>query len=412
MDRIRHLCTIHTTRSAWVFVFWLIPAAEFLVAQTAISPTDIGELIARLDSDSYDARKQATLELIDLGAESAVPIVQAIKTGSREVIMRGIHVLGQQARSESTDTEQAARAGLQRVLQLNDRSAVTNAAKALRAVDQWRQETAIVELRRLGVDTADSVNINQAFAGVYPFSSKELFITDRWHGQPDDLRHLRWVRDLQQLYVSGKHIGDEHMVYIAKATSLSSLILERTSVTEEGLAHLTSMANLSSVDIHYAEISDEGAKHLTQIENLFRVGLKGSKISEAGEKRLIARVGNNLELHRGALLGVSASPIQPAGIGGCPVSAVTAGSAAEKCGIRPQDVIVAIDGEKIDSFPTLKAVMAKRSGGEQVEIKFLRGSDTITAKATLGEWQLFNRGGLPPQQQRLPQRPFRQVPGR
>jgi hypothetical protein len=394
----------------------LILPCPFAAAVVQAEPTSdkvasTSELIAQLDSDSYDARKRATQQLIAAGADAAVPLVAAVQQGSREVMMRAIHVLDQQARSDDPIVEQAARTALQRTIQVGSSSAINRAQNALASIDRWRQDNALEKLRELGAKTSDMYLLGRTFfqAGR---PTTPLVIGDDWRGQPDDLRHLRWVTDLEQIHLTGKRITDEEMKYVAQAPNLESIVLHRTSVTDAGLAFLAQMPHLSSVDIQYLTLSDEGVQHLTKIENLYRLSLKGTKVSDEGARQLAARVGEGIfDFHRGAMLGVQADPTILAG-NGCPVQHVTVNSAAEACGLRGGDVIIAIDDDKVDSFETLRALMAKRGGGEKIAIQYRRGGETHSTTALLGEWPLepiietgLERGGLP---QAQPQ--FRQLP--
>jgi regulator of sigma E protease len=63
------------------------------------------------------------------------------------------------------------------------------------------------------------------------------------------------------------------------------------------------------------------------------------------------------------------------------VDSVVAGSAAERAGFLPGDVILAVDGAKIDSFTDLQRIVSV-STGSQLTIVVRRGTEDLTLKAT------------------------------
>jgi S1-C subfamily serine protease len=59
---------------------------------------------------------------------------------------------------------------------------------------------------------------------------------------------------------------------------------------------------------------------------------------------------------------------------------IVPGSAAEKAGLRPGDIIVAINGKPVVSAAQLRTRIRLKRVGESIEIEFLRGGDRVTAK--------------------------------
>lgn len=66
-------------------------------------------------------------------------------------------------------------------------------------------------------------------------------------------------------------------------------------------------------------------------------------------------------------------------------SAVMPGSAADKAGIKENDIILEIDGVKIDEKNTLAKLIQKHNPGDDVSLKIWRAGEEKTIKATLGE---------------------------
>ncbi|MBI3998698.1 MAG: trypsin-like peptidase domain-containing protein [Armatimonadetes bacterium] len=67
------------------------------------------------------------------------------------------------------------------------------------------------------------------------------------------------------------------------------------------------------------------------------------------------------------------------------------GSPAERAGMRPQDIIVAIDGQKISNISDLRREIFKKKPGEVVKVEVFREGQRITLSVTLTEL----RSGIP-----------------
>jgi len=84
--------------------------------------------------------------------------------------------------------------------------------------------------------------------------------------------------------------------------------------------------------------------------------------------------------------------------GGAVVMMVGAGSPAEKAGIQLEDVIVAINGQRVDSSSRLRLIVSGAKPGSQIPIDLMRGGKRMTVTATLEampEEALSEIGGRP-----------------
>lgn len=66
-------------------------------------------------------------------------------------------------------------------------------------------------------------------------------------------------------------------------------------------------------------------------------------------------------------------------------AAVISGSAADSAGIKEGDVILEVNGQKITEENPLAELIAEYNPGDKMTIKILRGTEELTAEATLGE---------------------------
>jgi S1-C subfamily serine protease len=94
-----------------------------------------------------------------------------------------------------------------------------------------------------------------------------------------------------------------------------------------------------------------------------------------------------------AYIGIAYAPLTPglaAQLGvkadqGAIVTAVVPGSPADTAGLKPGDVITAIDGTKIVSESDLARVISQHKAQDKIKVTALRGSTQLTLDVTLGE---------------------------
>jgi serine protease Do len=90
-------------------------------------------------------------------------------------------------------------------------------------------------------------------------------------------------------------------------------------------------------------------------------------------------------VHRGETgIGIQAiTPILAAGLNlstnwGVIVSDVVPGSPADSAGLKVKDIITSIDGKPVESLPSIGTRLSMRTGGEQVKLGVLRGSEKLS----------------------------------
>ena len=87
-----------------------------------------------------------------------------------------------------------------------------------------------------------------------------------------------------------------------------------------------------------------------------------------------------------AFLGVEAAADVNGGIApaGAEIANVTPGGPAENAGIQPGDIIVAIDGKKVDAFDQVSAIVNAHKVGDQIDVRVDRGGGERSFHVKLG----------------------------
>jgi len=103
--------------------------------------------------------------------------------------------------------------------------------------------------------------------------------------------------------------------------------------------------------------------------------------------RQIARFG---EVRRGRL-GIQMQDLP--GRDGAAIAQVQSESPAEKAGLRPGDIVTAVNGRPVRGAAELRAQLGVIAAGESVEMRVQRGAETRTVRARIGELEARHAGG-------------------
>jgi serine protease Do len=69
----------------------------------------------------------------------------------------------------------------------------------------------------------------------------------------------------------------------------------------------------------------------------------------------------------------------------CTITQVVQGSPADKAGLKASDVVVKMDGQKIEKFDDLSSLVRKKKPGDEVSVDVVRGEEMLTLKVKLGK---------------------------
>jgi hypothetical protein len=350
---------------------------------TANEPTatEIQRWVEGLGAKRFGERAFATQKLIAAGRPAIDPVVEAVKQGDLEVIVRGIHVLREIALSHTSDDLDTALMALEQLARITDSSTGRRAAETLNRLAGLRQRRAKDELRQLGA----TVHMPETGLGrQIMYGVDTLEIDEKFRGNGEDLARLRWLPDVRQVVFEGPQVKDEWLAHLAKMTSLHYLTLREVNVGDVGLAHVNKVATLQHVRILYCPLSDRSMESLKGLKGLAKLSLFGTKVTSDGAKQLADALDTTeVDYRQGAFLGIGgdAHPL------GFIVGTVHEKSAASRAGLQYGDVITKFAGQKAPDFEALTALIGKQRPGDTVKIELIRRGQTMNKEVQLGEWQ-------------------------
>jgi membrane-associated protease RseP (regulator of RpoE activity) len=303
------------------------------------APERIQRWIEQLDSDEYWTREEASKRLYQAGARAVEALAGAARSDKLEVSTRAVGVLSRLLELEDPTVELAAETALEEIAASRVTSAAARAESALDGYRGSRQDRVLTKLRQLGATIT-----TQAPTG--DIVTADITIGEGWRGTTADLASLKRLPSLQELHI-------------------------------------------------YSEsVNDDAVKHLLPLKQLTKLELFGTGISEDGFARLARSLASTtIDRRKGGLLGVMGDRLLNGG--GCLVTTIQPGSAAEKAGLQPGDLIKKFEGQPVADFDSLTKLIATKGGGETVEIELERQTQvgdkierqTLTKKAALDKWK-------------------------
>jgi hypothetical protein len=341
---------------------------------------DVHSWIEQLNSSEFQLRDAATQKLIQARSTAVVPVIRAVTGASLEVTLRGVFILRELALCGEDLTEQAATEGLQKIAKDPLNRAAGRAREALIALDDLRQDRAFRELQKLGaVINPDHEEMGLTAGGVFAVE-----IGDKWQGRVEDLRHLRWLRDVEQLTLDGPQVTDAWFRYLEGMDQLYILKIRRAGISHEALAGLPAIKRLQYVKLLYVDIDDRAIKHLKRCTQVSKVLAYGTKLGDEGAAQLV-EAGIDVDLRRGAFLGISVPRADEDK--NWFINYVTPGSSADRAGILAGDRITQFDGREVVDFRSLMAMIAAHDVDDTAEVVVNRRGKLVTKAITFGEWE-------------------------
>ncbi|MDP3794664.1 MAG: trypsin-like peptidase domain-containing protein [bacterium] len=131
---------------------------------------------------------------------------------------------------------------------------------------------------------------------------------------------------------------------------------------------------LGAQSVGFAIPIDQAKKMITEVESTGKLSVPFLGVRYVIITEALARA-NDLPVNYGAYIAGGASN-EPA---------ITQGSPAAIAGLREGDIILEMDGTRIDGQNTLAELITRHSVGQEVRLTVLRADETLTLNARLGE---------------------------
>ncbi len=164
---------------------------------------------------------------------------------------------------------------------------------------------------------------------------------------------------------------------------IKSLVFDGCKFSDAALKKMLAFSTLGSLELAQMELDSAVFQRLEKMKTLRSLKLSGCKYPFPAYKKLTEkRPEIYIDFTTKAFLGVRSVP----GDSTCQISDVVSGSAAEKGGIQPNDVIVEVNGHKIDQFNDLRAHIALYEGGDQLNLTIVRNGKKIKVQVILGDY--------------------------
>ncbi len=379
--RCRTRISVVTIGTIWVGL--LFPLANSSGQELAEARAKrIRSWIQQLDAAEYDARDEATRQLISIGHQAVEPLRAAVheRAASLEVATRGIYVLRKLGFSGDAETEEAAWRVLTKIAERQVTAAAQHAADAVETLSQLKQDRALVALQALGAKVIPNyVEFGMLGSGLFAVEFGE-----EWRGTEDDLKQLKWLRDVEQANFIGQQVTDQWLEHVGGMEGLLFVKIARARISDAALKHLKHLPQMRVVKLIYVSVGDGAVEHLAACRKISTVVAYGTRLSVAGAERLQTR-GISVDRRKGAFLGIRASIDNNRE--NWRIDEVTPGSAAEKGGLLPGDTIVKYGDRTVRDFEVLQKMIAENISGDTVKLQVRRAGKIIDREITFGQWQ-------------------------
>jgi PDZ domain-containing protein len=313
---------------------WPNPHQSRQAETVAVTGEQLSKWIRQLDDDQYLKREAAQQNLLATGepALAMVSAVAASTSASLESATRTVRILTTWSNSKEPSLRLAA---LESLALLDNHPAAAAMASEVLAV--LHEQLAIESIERLGgqcspagITMIGNTNIRAIDRNQSPL---RVTIGSRWKGTDDDLKLICKIR--------------------------------RTYV----------------VSLHSAPVGDQALTHLTGIKNLKRVEIYGNPFSPTALDSLRKALPDKVYVRSAAKLGIQGDEAE----GGSRIIGVQKGTAADKAGLRPYDIIIQLDGKKVENFQSLTQLIAAHQPGDTVMLTVVRGRGIVGGKAQKGK---------------------------
>lgn len=345
--------------------------------------------VQQLDSTSFQEREVATRRLMEAGVSSLRPLAEAVTHRSAEVRVRALEILESHAASSDWDLQLAARDMIEEIL----KEAPAQTAHAIRSslvrIDELRAERTLAWFISKGAipERAPFVVDGQIREGI-----SSLTIKENWQGTSEDLERLSWLEEVRTLVLEGRQIKDSTIEAALQIEGLSILEIKDADISPRIFETVpeSTAASLLSLTIKYSPVNDETLEDVEGFQRLQILALYGTEATRERLAEYEARHrSTEVDYRMGGFLGVRGvtEPLSGFTESLCRISEVVAGSAAEKAGLRVDDVVIEANGREVRGIEELIDVARPLVPGDKIELSLLRDDKPVETTLILGRWE-------------------------
>lgn len=297
--------------------------------QRQVSEEVLKQLAKKLDDGRFAVREKAQRDLAAAGAVAVLPVQQAARSGSLEKSTRAVNILLEWSGSNNDELRFAA---LQHLSELSHRPAEAELARKI--LSRFREQVALTTLVEAGA----------------------------------------------------KIRRDPRVVLNTSYLTLQVVFGPEVNPDAELLAAISEVRAISVVSFYSTKVSAKALKSLETAQQIQRIEFYGTEVSDTSIARLKEKLPNavQIDVRNSAQLGVRGNTDRNDGL----ITYVLPGSAAERAGLRANDVVTHVDGYEVRGFVHLTSLIAEHKAGEKATLTVQRPNveEPFDLEVTFGRW--------------------------
>ncbi|MEL6106493.1 MAG: PDZ domain-containing protein [Planctomycetota bacterium] len=336
----------------------------------------------QLSHDSYLRREAASRHLIRGGREAIPILIDQLKSNDLEVVQRVVAILTRIADAEAPgESEQPGSAfdSLRRAAEKGVGVKSFLASSIINGFLEQRDFDAREQLAAAGI----YIGFEDQALGSSKKERAVVRIDDGWNGSEKVLPWLRWVRGVNFAVVVGPAAQPKVVQWVVQVPGLESLVINDAEISTDSIRHIRRPHTINAFELRYVRLDEAKLQAIEQASIRNTLYLVGTGVSEERVEQMRAKLpGLDITLRRGGFLGVIC--YRPEGAY-CQVDDITPGSGASQAGLQRGDIIIGIDGVRISRFEDLQKQVDTHIPGDDIQLRFRRGTQILEGTATLGK---------------------------
>lgn len=354
--------------------------AEDPVAAAEAEEKNLAYWVKQLGHDRYLRRETATSKLVEAGPAAIPELTKATTIADLEVLERVTEVITRIAIDHPPNQDGGAWEHLSNLARQGAGRRASSARSAIEEITRFRAGQAREALAVAGV----FVGIDEFAISAISQPRMIVQIDDDWNRDPESLQWLRWLDGVENARIKGEAVSRDVLEKVCEVPDLKSVAIVDGEVGKDTLEPLTAMSRIHSLEFRYVALSDEQGDLIASMPIRVSLNLMGTGISEQKVASMRSALpGLQIDHRQGGFLGVTCMD----GLDACEINSVLPNSAAEEAGLIKGDIIIHIGNAEVTRFRDLQNEINQHLPGDEVEVKYKRGSEIETIKLRLRKFE-------------------------